>query len=149
MTFLPGPDSVRAAGILLTTGQLIFIQLRGYGASNPRTWACPGGKLEPGESPWQAASREFREECGTRAPPGSVIGEWTFERPNLLFTTFLVLVHPRTPQNMVVHPDEDEAAALRWVTRTELQRMTPHLHPGFAEYLAAVDPFVDLTAGVT
>lgn len=32
-----------------------------------RDWVCPGGSVDPGESPRAAASREFAEETGLRA----------------------------------------------------------------------------------
>ena len=31
-------------------------------------WVAPGGKFEPGESPWQCAKRELQEETGLQAP---------------------------------------------------------------------------------
>ena len=30
-------------------------------------WVAPGGKMEPGESPWQCAKRELQEETGLEA----------------------------------------------------------------------------------
>src|SRR4051794_21636317 len=37
-------------------------------------WALPGGRLDPGESPLDAALRELDEELGLRLGPESVIG---------------------------------------------------------------------------
>ena len=37
-----------------------------------RGWVCPGGCVGPGESPREAAAREFHEETGLRAEPSAV-----------------------------------------------------------------------------
>jgi len=54
----------RAAGILLqarSTGRVLFLQ-------NTRgVWETPGGKIERGETPAQAALRELFEEVGPRS----------------------------------------------------------------------------------
>ncbi len=43
-------------------------------------WQNPGGNMDPGESPWQTALRECREETGL---------DLTFLRPTLLLTHFI------------------------------------------------------------
>jgi 8-oxo-dGTP pyrophosphatase MutT (NUDIX family) len=43
---------------------------------NEGTWEFPGGKLDEGESPRDAAIREFREEVGQDLPPGVFVGAW-------------------------------------------------------------------------
>lgn len=50
--------TVRAAGLRRHGGQ----------------WACPGGRLDPGETPEAAALRELEEEIGLSLPPGHVLG---------------------------------------------------------------------------
>ena len=43
---------------------VIFATQRGYGEFKDG-WECPGGKIEPGESPKQALRREIEEELDT------------------------------------------------------------------------------------
>lgn len=43
-------------------------------------WALPGGRLDPGESPVEAALRELDEEVGVRLDPDSVVG-WLDDYP--------------------------------------------------------------------
>jgi 8-oxo-dGTP pyrophosphatase MutT (NUDIX family) len=45
-------------------------RLRAHGGQ----WALPGGRLDPGERPEQAALRELAEEVGLAAPAGAVLG---------------------------------------------------------------------------
>lgn len=40
----------------------------------PPIWNLPGGKLEPGESPWRAAERETREEVGLHVEVVRLVG---------------------------------------------------------------------------
>jgi 8-oxo-dGTP pyrophosphatase MutT (NUDIX family) len=61
------PDAAGQAGVVLTVRAS---GLRRHGGQ----WALPGGRLEPGETPEQAALRELHEELGLLLPPEHVLG---------------------------------------------------------------------------
>ncbi|HKV10288.1 MAG TPA: CoA pyrophosphatase [Thermoanaerobaculia bacterium] len=61
------PDPAGRAGVLLTVRAS---GLRRHGGQ----WALPGGRLDPGETPEQAALRELEEELGLTLPPEHLLG---------------------------------------------------------------------------
>ena len=66
----PGRAAVAVA--IVTSGLGVLIGRRRDG--NP-PWTLPGGKIEPGESPGDAAARETLEETGLQVRATGVIGE--------------------------------------------------------------------------
>ncbi|MFB0835389.1 NUDIX hydrolase [Arthrobacter halodurans] len=70
------PDflTVAAVRLLDNEGRILLARKRGTSM-----FMQPGGKLEPGESPAQAAVREVREETGLDLDPGLLedLGVWT------------------------------------------------------------------------
>jgi 8-oxo-dGTP pyrophosphatase MutT (NUDIX family) len=61
------PGAAGQAGVVLT--------VRATGLRRPGgQWACPGGRLDPGETPEQAALRELEEELGLALPPDHLLG---------------------------------------------------------------------------
>lgn len=54
-----------AAGLLIfRPNGRVFLTLRSGEVLDPGVWSIPGGSIEPGEGPWEAALREGREEVG-------------------------------------------------------------------------------------
>ena len=53
-----------AAGIIFRCDGKILLCRRGPDGDHPNEWAFPGGKIESGETPREAAIREVLEECG-------------------------------------------------------------------------------------
>jgi 8-oxo-dGTP pyrophosphatase MutT (NUDIX family) len=61
------PDEAGEAVVVLTVRAADLRRHRGQ-------WACPGGRLDPGETPEVAALRELEEEVGLTLPAGNVLG---------------------------------------------------------------------------
>ncbi|MEU2789522.1 (deoxy)nucleoside triphosphate pyrophosphohydrolase [Streptomyces sp. NPDC007100] len=99
---------VVVGGAVLDRGRLLAAR-RSAPAALAGRWELPGGKVEPGETPEEALTRELREELGIEAEPLERIpGEWAL-RPGLVlwvWTARLVSGEPRALQ------DHD---ALRWL----------------------------------
>src|SRR5438105_4193194 len=71
---------IKAAGIavLAADSGRVLLQQRSQQepSENAGKWEFPGGKLEDGEGPWDAAKREWQEETGVKLPKGDQVGSW-------------------------------------------------------------------------
>ena len=81
------------AGIVERDGLTLICRRRADGP-HPLKWEFPGGKLERGESPGQALTRELREELGIEAEPGRELMRYEFAYPgrNPILLIFLEAV---------------------------------------------------------
>ena len=77
---------------------------------HPGQWALPGGRMEPGETPAQAALRETEEEVGLALPPESVIGQLDDYPTRSGFVITPVVVWANA--NPTLHPNPDEVAEI-------------------------------------
>lgn len=82
---------IQAAGILFVSNGKCLLIKRSSDSPYPKEWGLPGGHIEEGETPEQAARREFTEECGL-----TYTGELTpimhTNDGQVDFTTFLAVV---------------------------------------------------------
>lgn len=81
------------AGILFVSHGRVLLALRSLEVNESHTWGVPGGKVDPGERPYEAALREVREELGS-VPPHVVVDEGVFINGSFRYTTFVALVQP-------------------------------------------------------
>jgi A/G-specific adenine glycosylase len=80
-------------------------------------WEFPGGKVEPGETPAEAAGREIREETGIEVTVGEPIA-----RVDHAYTHFRITLHAFHCQWQAGRAKPLGSAAVRWVRPSELTR---------------------------
>lgn len=123
------PEDGEAAGIAYFTddGRLLLMQRSPDAAEHAGEWAFPAGMLEEGESPEEAALREFQEETGFPLDDtlaGSV--SWLDRDTGMRFTAF-------TAQGPEFEPKlDDEHTNYVWVEPDDLPQP---LHPGVVRAL--------------
>jgi A/G-specific adenine glycosylase len=104
------PHVVAAIALAERNGRFLVLRRPSVGLLGG-LWELPGGKVEPGESPREAARREFREETGLRldrvAPVGVVRHSYSH------FTVELHLYAARAPGKRRA---VGEGTTARWVT---------------------------------
>lgn len=119
-----------AAGVVFVfqgeAGPEVMLQLRSTMAHEGGTWSCPGGAIDRGETPFEAAMRESAEEVGVPPEPWRVLGEHVFApADDWTYTTAVVEVPERFGASL-----NFETTDVRWVPVPAVEQM--ELHPGFA-----------------
>lgn len=69
---------MKFSGILFVNDERILLLKRTDG-----TWGIPGGKVEKGETDWEAAVRETKEECGVKQVEGQKFSKFQDENSTI------------------------------------------------------------------
>ncbi|WP_020671718.1 NUDIX hydrolase [Amycolatopsis nigrescens] len=116
-----------AAGLLLTDpARGVLLQKRAWWTHYGRTWALPGGAVQAGETPWQAAIREAGEEAAVPSAAARATSESIVDHGTWRYTTVLATTRHAVTERAV----SMESAELRWVPPAEVAEL--RLHPDFA-----------------
>lgn len=119
-------EGLEAAGIAVRagdTGRILMLQRAITGEDDPAqgTWEFPGGRMEPGEDPFDAAKREWQEETGLKLPAGRVSTQWDAKNGVYRGYVYEVPTEDAVPihdgRDDVTNPDDpdgDAVEALAW-----------------------------------
>ena len=111
----PEPGPVVAAIVTSHLGVLV-----GKRQDGKPPWTFIAGKIEPGESPADAAVREVKEETGLRIEAGGVIGRRVHPATG---RTMVYMAAQPTHGTEVFVGDEEELAEVRWASLTEAEKL--------------------------
>jgi 8-oxo-dGTP pyrophosphatase MutT (NUDIX family) len=128
--------------VLDPTNRLLLIRYRTTPPVEPphqntkSIWFTPGGGLEPGETPREAAARELLEETGLTLPIGE---EVAYREEDVTFFIKKVCVVERyfivrTPNSYInteflADTDDDDVEEVGWWSMTELRQLKDHVEP--------------------
>lgn len=136
MTVASVPSPIPGVSVLVVREGRALVVRRGR-APLRNWWALPGGRLEAGESPVEAAAREIREETGLEVTNLIPIERFTFTADNGRQYALTVFSGEAGDGPAVAG---DDAAELRWVLPEEgaALSLTDQTREVFARHLAPV-----------
>ena len=124
-----------AAGIaLLDQNGLVFLVRRSSRVSHGGSWTIPGGYVDDGESPLQAAVREFKEETGMSLGSASQLEAFSVPTPE--GATFSVFIYQGKGSHR--SPSLQKGEVDRWLWLEPELAFGLKLHPGMRKILDKV-----------
>jgi mutator protein MutT len=110
-TTLPDTPGRRRAGVVICVldgapTPVVPLIRRAYRGRNAGQWGLPGGRVEAGETPEEAALRELREELGLVAGATEVLGRLDDFPASSGFAITPVVVAPTEPGPLRPDPEE-------------------------------------------
>lgn len=135
---LPDEPGVRRAAVALCVVEhrgvpSVIVIKRAHRGRNPGQWALPGGRLDEGETPEQAALRELEEEIGVAAEQREILGRLDDFPAASGFAITPIVVVPCGPRPISPSPAEVHSVhhvALSDLAAPDAARWVPQLDGG-------------------
>jgi len=105
---------VNVVAAVIRDGDKIFATQKGYGEFEGR-WEFPGGKIEQGESPQEALTREITEELDTEITVGGLIDRIEYDYPAFHLSMDCFWAEVKSGNLLL-----KEAKAAKWLTKESL-----------------------------
>jgi 8-oxo-dGTP diphosphatase len=123
-------EAIIAAAVIVSKGTVLLIQ-RSV-AEGELSWQFPAGKVEPGETPADAAVREAHEEVDLVVAMVDELGDRAHPISGRTVSYFACQVVAGSARAA----DVTEVADVKWCDRAELQQLVPYpLHGPVEAYL--------------
>lgn len=102
--------------ILYRDGQYLLAVHNRFWRRAEKRWGLPGGQIEWGESPHQAAARELEEELQIYLPELVEVGAWSYKRA-------LHMVYAAPLEEDIQEFDDTELLDIGWFSEPEVARL--------------------------
>lgn len=124
-----------SVAIIVDQGKVLMARRRA--AEGEISWVFPGGAIEVGESPEQAAVREVAEETGLRVEAEKVLGDRVHPKSGVPMHYVAV----RLVGGEAAVADDEELDAVAWIAHSEISEYVPYgLFGPVQEYLDTALP---------
>lgn len=109
---------INVVGAVIVSRGVVLCAKRGAEGSLAGYWEFPGGKIEVGETPWEALRREIEEELLCRVEVGAQVASTTYEYDFgiVTLTTFYCELLDGRPQ-LTEHEE------VRWVLPADMEKL--------------------------
>ncbi len=109
-----------AAAVIVQEGRVLLVRRRV--AEGALSWQFPAGKIEPEETPAEAAARETEEETGLLVTPQRALGQ----RVHPMTGREIHYVACRPVGGEAIIASEGEVAGLTWAAHSEIPQYVPY-----------------------
>jgi len=107
----PDTRRIEAASVAIKRGHKVLLVRRGRGAG-AGLWAFPGGKVEAGETPEHAASRELLEETSVTASLQGILASYEIDAGAQQFALTVFVADYLSGETKA----GDDAAEAKWIS---------------------------------